>query len=216
MRLLNLNIANRLRLGFGLLLVFIAVLAFVGYKSLDKLHQGTTDLARLAWPRARYTNIALDNVRGSMGRVGQLVAVDDPSVRDAAAQRLAANLDAADKAMQDLEPLLVSPTGKTLLAEARTHRDAYVALVGKVRALLAEGKKDEARDLAYGKAYDAMHAYAKSLRDQLNFQEGRFDELAKDADDTYATALRIIAGAAAAALLLSVGAAVVITRSVVR
>ena len=151
MRLLNLNIANRLRLGFGLLLVFIAVLAFVGYKSLDKLHQGTTDLARLAWPRARYTNIALDNVRGSMGRVGQLVAVDDPSIRAAAAQRLAANLDAADKAMQDLEPLLVSPTGKTLLAEARTHRDAYVALVGKVRALLAEGKKDEARDLAYGK-----------------------------------------------------------------
>jgi hypothetical protein len=34
MSLLNLNIANRLRLGFGLLVVFIAVLAVVGWKSL--------------------------------------------------------------------------------------------------------------------------------------------------------------------------------------
>jgi methyl-accepting chemotaxis protein len=216
MNILNLTIANRLRLGFGLLLVFIAVLAFVGGKSLGKLHDGTTQLAELAWPRARFTNIALDNVRGSMGRVGQLVAVDDPAIRDAAAKRLAANLEAADKAMQDLEPLLVAAKGKSLLAEARTHRDEYVALVGKVQALLAEGKKDEARDLAFGKAYDAMHAYAKSLRDQLTFQEGRFDELAQDADDIYATALRIIAGVAAAALLLAISAAVVITRSVVR
>jgi methyl-accepting chemotaxis protein len=216
MSLLNLNIANRLRLGFGLLVVFIAVLAFVGLKSLNELHTGTTDLAKGAWPRARLANVALDNVRGSMGRVGQLVAVDDPAVREASAKRLAVNLADADKAMQDLEPLLVAAKGKTILAESRTRRDEYVALIGKVQSLLAEGKKDEARDLAYGKLYDAMHAYAKSLRDQLSFQETRFGDLAADADDVYATALRIIGGVAAVALLLAIAAAIVITRSVVR
>jgi methyl-accepting chemotaxis protein len=216
MSLLNLNIANRLRLGFGLLVVFIAVLAFVGVRSLNGLHDGTTDLAKLAWPRVRLANIALDNVRGSMGRAGQLVAVDDPAVREASAKRLAVNLADADKAMQDLEPLLVAAKGKTILAETRTRRDEYVALIGKVQSLLAEGKKDEARDLAYGKLYDAMHAYAKSLRDQLSFQETRFGDLAADADDVYATALRIIGGVAAVALLLAIAAAIVITRSVVR
>jgi methyl-accepting chemotaxis protein len=216
MTILNLNIANRLRLGFGLLIVFIAVLAFVGVKSLDKLHDGTNDLAEGAWPRARQANIALDNVRGSMGRVGQLVAIDDPATREAAAKRLAANFEAADKALHDLEPLLVTATGKALLAESKTRRDEYVTLVGKVQSLLGEGKKDEARELAYGKTYETMHALAKTLRDQASFQEKRFDEMAQDAEDIYATALRIIGAVAAAAVLLAIAAAVVVTRSVVR
>jgi methyl-accepting chemotaxis protein len=216
MNILNLTIANRLRLGFGLLVVFIIVLAFVGTKSLDKLYQGTEDLATGAWPRARLANVALDNVRGSMGRVGQLVAVDDPASLATAHERLAANFAAADKALQELEPRLVTPTGKALLAESKERRNEYVALVGKVQALLKEDKRDEARILAYGKTYDAMHALASTLRKQVDFQQERFDGLAADANTVYATALRIVGGVASIAVLLAIAAAAVITRSVVR
>jgi methyl-accepting chemotaxis protein len=133
MRFLNLNIANRLRLGFGLLLVFIAVIASVGMQSLNQLHKGTSDLADGVWPRARQANIALDNLRGSMGRIGQLVAIDDAAMRAHATERLNANIAAMDKALQDLEPLLVTSTGKALLAEAREQRKTYVALVEQVQ-----------------------------------------------------------------------------------
>jgi methyl-accepting chemotaxis protein len=216
MSLLNLNIANRLRLGFGLLVVFIVVLAFVGTKSLGKLHDATNDLSKGVWPRARLANLALDNVRGSMGRVGELVAVDDPATLAKGSERLAANLEAVDKALRELEPLLVTPAGKALLAESKERRNTYVVLVGKVRALMKEGKQDEARVLAFGKTYEALHALAGTLRKQVDFQAERFDGLAADAEATYATALRIIAGVASAAVLLAIAAAVVITRSVVQ
>jgi methyl-accepting chemotaxis protein len=216
MTLLNLNIANRLRLGFGLLVVFIVVLAFVGTKSLGKLHDGTNDLSKASWPRVRAANVALDNVRGSMGRVGELVAVSDPAVLVAASDRLAANIAAADKALQELDSMLVTPTGKALLAESKERRNEYVALVGKVQALVKEDKLDEARALAFGKTYEALHALAGSLRKQVDFQGERFDGFAAEAENTYATALRIIGGVAGLAVLLAIAAAVVITRSVVR
>jgi methyl-accepting chemotaxis protein len=216
MSLLNLNIASRLRLGFGLLVVLIVALAFVGLNSLDKLYQNTTDLAKDVWPRARLANIALDNVRGSMGRVGQLVAIEDPARRPGSEERLAANLDAIDKALLELDGLLRTPTGKALNAEARAHRDEYVAQVAKVQALLKEGKHDEARDLAFGKAYDTLHALAKDLRKQLDFQGERFEAQEENAGNVYTTAFRIIGGVAIVAVLLAIAAALVITRSVVR
>jgi len=216
MGFLSLNIANRLRLGFGLLLAFIAVIACVGVYSLNQLHKGTTELADGVWPRARQANIALDNVRGSIGRIFQLVAVDDPAVRAQAAERLNANIAATDKALQDLEPLLVTETGKAALADAKERRKDYMALVEQVKALLKDNKTEEARALAFGKTYDALQAFAKSLRKQVEFQEGRFESASNDADAVHATALRIIGGMAVTALLLAIAAAVVITRSVVR
>jgi methyl-accepting chemotaxis protein len=215
MSILNLTIANRLRLGFGLLVLFIVALAFVGAKSMDKLHDGTNDLSERAWPRARLASAALDNVRGSLGRIGQLVVAADPAVREAASARLAANLEATDKALEELEPLLVAPTGRALMAESKDLRKEYLALIGQVQALVKEEKLDEARALAFGKTYDAMHALASNLRKQVDFQGQRFDGLANEADTTYTTALRIIGSVAALAVLLAIAAAVVITRSVV-
>jgi methyl-accepting chemotaxis protein len=216
MSLLKLNIANRLRLGFGLLVVMIVVLAFVGMHSLGQLHQGTTDLAKGVWPRARQANIALDMVRGSMARVGQLVAASDPAMRTSADEHLVTNLESTDTAIGKLEPLLVTPTGKALLADTKARRDDYVALVNKVRALVKADKHDEAVALAFGPTYDALQALATSLRKQVDFQEGRFNTLADDADGVFTNAFRFLGGLAALAVLVAVVAAVLITRSVVR
>ena len=216
MRLLNLNIANRLRLGFGLLTVLIVVLAFVGMHALGTLHDSTTDLAKGVWPRARLANVALDNVRGSMARVGQMVGSDDAATRHDARERLAANLQAADKALVELEPLLVTSTGRELLAEARARRDEYVALVRQVEGLVGQDQLDAATALAFGKTYDALQAFAQALRKQVDFQESRFDALSLGADTTYTLAFRIIAVTETVAILLAIGAAWLITRSVVR
>jgi methyl-accepting chemotaxis protein len=216
MSFLNLNIANRLRLGFGLLVALILVVGFIGLQSLSQLHDGTNDLAKGVWPRVRLANLALDNVRGSMGRVGQLVGSDDAAVRAMANERLAANFEAVDKALQDLEPLLVTPTAKALLAESKGLRNEYVALVGKVQALVKDGKLDEARVLAFGNTYTALHAFAGNLRKQVEFQEGRFDGAVKNADEVFSTAQLATIGAEVLAVLLAIAAAAIITRSVVR
>ncbi|QJE00743.1 HAMP domain-containing protein [Massilia forsythiae] len=216
MNLLNLNIANRLRLGFGLLVVLIAALAGVALNSLGRLHDGTTDLAKGVWPRVRLANLALDNIRGSMGRVGQLVAANDAAARAEANERLAINVDGINKALISLEPLLVTPAGKALMVESKQQRDIYLDEMTRVRALVAEGKVEEANALAFGKMYASLQTFAQSMRKQVDFQQDRFDKLAGEADAVHATAVRVIGGAATLAVLLAAAAALVITRSVVR
>ena len=216
MNLLNLNIANRLRLGFGLLLVVIIALAGISLRYLDSLNQVSTDMADGVWPRARLANLALDNVRGSMARVGQEVANTDPAAQAGIEERLSANIDGINQAMTQLEPLLVAPAAKALLDEAKTRRDTYLGLVAQVRALVGAGKREEANVLAYGKTYDALHAFADSLRKQVAFQESRFDSMNDAADAAYALALRIVVGSTVSAVLLALGAAFLITRSIVQ
>jgi len=53
MNLLNVNVANRLRLGFGLLLAMIIALACVAMSYLDNLNDVSTQMADGVWPRAR-------------------------------------------------------------------------------------------------------------------------------------------------------------------
>jgi methyl-accepting chemotaxis protein len=215
MNLLNLNVANRLRLGFGLLIAIIIALACVAMSYLDNLNNVSTQMADGVWPRARQASVALDSVRGSMARVGQLVANDDPAAKAGIDERLTANVEAINQAFTKLESLLVTPTGKALHKQAALQRDSYLAVVAQVRALVAQGKQHEATALAYGAGMDVMHGLAESLRKQIDFQEGRFDGMNNDADAAYALAVRIILMAAAAAVLLALGAAVLITRSVV-
>jgi len=216
MNFLKLNIANRLRLGFGVLTVMLVVVAGVGLHYLDKLNDVSTDMANGVWPRARQANVALDNVRGSMARVGQLVANTDPAAQSGINERLTANIGEINQAFDKLEPLLVTPTGKALMADAKTQRDSYLAVVAQVRALVKDGKHEEASTLAYGKGYEALHALAGSLRKQVEFQEGRFNGMNEQADATYALALRIIIAVAVAAVLLALTTTVLITRSVIR
>jgi methyl-accepting chemotaxis protein len=216
MNLQNLNIATRLRLGFGLLVVCIIAIAFVAIGSLSRLHDGTNDMAKGVWPRARQASIALDYARGSIGRVAQAAGSDDPAVRKYAAERVAFSLDAVDKALAALGPLLVTPTGKALLADALVKRDAYVGVVAQVQALVREDKRPEALALALGKGYVSMKDLSESLRKQVDFQEGRFGDKVRDADEIHAGAVRIVVTAAIAAVLLAMAAAFLITRSVVR
>jgi methyl-accepting chemotaxis protein len=211
----NLNIANRLRLGFGLLLAIIIVLAGMSIRYLDNLNTVSTDMADGVWPRARQASVALDNVRGSMARLGQLVANTDPSSRAGIEERLATNIDSINQAFTKLEPLLVTPTGKALFADAKEKRDNFLGIMTQVRKLVAEGKQQEASVLTYGKAYDALHTLADSLRKQVEFQEKRFDGMNDDADATYSQAVRIVVMTSAAAVLLALGATILITRSVV-
>jgi methyl-accepting chemotaxis protein len=216
MSLLNLNIANHLRLGFGMLVAIIIALAGISLYYMDDLNQVSSDMADGVWPRARQANLALDSARRSMARLGQLTANTDPAAQAEIEARLASALDDANQALTKLEPLLVTPTGKALLAEAKPQRDSYLGLVVQVRALVSAGKQQEASTLAYGKAYDALQALCKTLRKQVDFQEGRFESMNDGADVTYALALRIVVACAVAAVLLALGAAILITRSVVR
>ena len=216
MTLQNFRISTRLQSGFGLLIVLVIALAAIGNGATHDLNAGTTELADKVWPRVRAANYALDNVRGSYGRLAQLVSAADPKVSATAAEKLAKDISEFTEGIDDLDKLLVLPEGKALQAITREKRSAYVAVLDKAVALVKADQRDEANKLAYGAAYKALKEVSDSLRNQAAFQEKRFDTVAAEAQATYVLTQRLLWGAALAAVLLGGIAAWLITRSVVR
>ncbi len=212
----NLTIANRLRLGFGLLIVMIVVIAFTGMRSVDRLHQGTNDLAGSAWPRMRQAVMALDGARQSMHDLARIA--DAPAARASAggSGQFHDKLAAVDRALGQLDQSLAEPQARMLLDEAKACRDTYVALALRVRQLSDAGRQDEARALAFGPASAALQAFAATLVKQVSLQEHQFHIAAQQANTIFTDAVRIVAVTEAVAILLALAAAVLITRSVVR
>ena len=212
----NLNIATRLRLAFGLVVVVLLAIVAVAFFGMQQLNQSTDDLARKSWPRVRAANVALDNVRGSFGRLAQLAVATDAADLKTAADRLASNTQAFNKALGELDNILVTEQGKATNAASKQARDQYVVLCARVLAASQAGKRDDAMALAFGEAYSTMHKFAGTLRDQAAFQEKRFNDTADHADSVFASSMNHMLLAACAALVLAIAAAILITRSIVR
>ena len=117
-----LNIAARLRLAFGIVIVVLLAIVAVSFFGLRELHQNTDDLAAKTWPRVRAANLALDNVRGSFGRLAQLSVAVDPAELNTATERLAANTAAFNKALAELDATLVSDGPKATNAGSPSRR----------------------------------------------------------------------------------------------
>lgn len=215
MNMNNFSIATRLRLAFGLLIGMTLLLAVVGLTSMDSLNQVSTDMADAIWPRAVQANLALDNARGSFGRLAQLSQAD-PTMRSEGAQRLEANIRGFNDALNKLAPMLVRPDGKALLATSLEKRDVYVQVCNRVIELTKDGKNEEANALTFGPGYVALHAFAASLRTQVEFQEKRFDSMNTDADVLFSARRHVMLALAAIVTLVGAAAAFVITRSIVQ
>ncbi len=214
MKIADLKIGQRLSLAFGIVLTLLIVLTTIGVINMSRLNDATTVLVKENWAKARLANIALDNARGSIARVLQLVATSDPAEVTTAKDRLAFNVKAFKEALEKLEPLLVKPEAKVMLADSKKLMQEYVASSEKVVALLTGGQSDQAKAAAYGETYPAMQNFARSLRSQIDFQEKLFDDTAQASALTYASSRNHMVMLGGAALLLGLVFAYVITRSI--
>lgn len=196
----HLTTASRLRLGFGLLIVMIVIIAFAGMRSVDLLHQGTNDLAGSAWPRIRQAVMTLDCARRSMSDLGRIAAA--PAGATGTVQ-FEASLAGVDRALGQLDKSLTDPQARALLADAKTRRDVYLALALQVRRLAGAGREDEARALAFGPATGALQAFADTLVQQVSLQEQQSNAAAEQANTIFANAMKIVGGTEAVAVLLA-------------
>ncbi|WP_332876092.1 methyl-accepting chemotaxis protein [Massilia sp. S19_KUP03_FR1] len=216
MKFANLKIARRLQLAFGLVIVVMLVTIATALSTMDRLNDASTELTDKVWPRASASNAAALSARSSYGRLAQLAVLRDPAERAIATTKLAEHTALLNKSINELDGLLVIAKGKALNAEAKVLRDTYLAAIGQVLVLGKEDKMEEASKLAFGSAYAAMQKLSLNLTEQSKFQEARFGEINDAADVDFAQSRNVMIGASLLAVLLSIAAAIVISRSIVR
>ena len=208
-------ISTRLCTGFGILIVMTVAMAVLGIDAMQDLNRASDEMANKVWVRARLANQVADNLRGSMTRLTQMVAASDADTRDMAGKKVGVTTANFNKALEELEPIVLSVQGKALLADTKVRRDRYLADCLRVMALVNEGRSGEAAALAYGATYSSNLEFAYAIRRQIAFEEKNFEDTAATAESIFVKARKIMWSAAIGAVVLGLGAALLITRSIV-
>jgi len=212
----NMKVSTRLGLGFGLVLLLLMALALGAAIGLANLNDGIQGIVKGDWPKIKLLTTALDNTRGSMARVFQLVGATDAAQVKEASGRLEANVKEIKESLDKAEPLLTRPKAKELMGKVKETRARYLELVAKTMDAVNQGKREEATKLAYGETYPALHATARAIRELSVFIEEAVDESGVQSSKIYENLRNIIVVLSVVALLLGAVVALLITRSLLR
>ncbi|MDC8759423.1 methyl-accepting chemotaxis protein [Janthinobacterium fluminis] len=216
MRFTNMNIGTRLNLAFGLVLSFLIGIVILGTVSLAQLNAGTAKIVELDWVKAKLGAEALDNVRGSIARVFQIVDTTGDADEKGARERLDANELAFTAALAKLEPLLYVPAGKALLGKARGEGERYVAAYKKALALYAAGDHAAASKQAHGETFAALHVFADTLRDFNLLQQKLVEDSGAQSRSRYEAARAFLIALGVMAAALGCVCAWLVSRSITR
>jgi methyl-accepting chemotaxis protein len=215
MQVRHLKIGVRLGLAFSIVLVLAVVLTTVGAMRLQQVVGATSQMDEAArknrlaeqWHANSRVNRALIDAR--------LRALNADDLKEINA-RMKANSADISKIQQEIETLVLLPTGKALLAEIAGRRKVYVAARDKVFALKDGGtaSPDEVRRLADGTMLPAVLAYDDAVRRLSAHQKRMFDEARDHVAEVASGGRLLLTGFGALAVLLGAALAWWLTRSI--
>jgi methyl-accepting chemotaxis protein len=201
-KLADLKIGVRLGVAFGAVLVLLVAITVVAELKMAQMNARTEHLVRHDYRLVALGTTALDNTRGSIARVFQLVGDADPARLKTSAERLDINLAEVDKALADLDKAGLEGGMRDAHARANAALVRYKAAVAQVRREIAGGRTREATAAAYGEAYPALHALAKEIRALVDQADNALDAAATTSTADYRTALAMMLAIGAIAVAL--------------
>ncbi|MFO6420839.1 methyl-accepting chemotaxis protein [Hylemonella sp. W303a] len=215
----NMRIGARLGLGFGVILVLLAVVSLLG---ISRMAQVYTELQAITDENNEKVKLT-ENMSETITHIGALA-------RDVVLQTEEAGMRAAHKSLLDtrkdyskleadlakmLESLAsTSPREKEALAKTRTLRARAEAITDKVVELGLANDNVEATQILTRDALPAQRDWQAAVDELANFEYQASDDAEVRAKGVYDTAMASIIALTTIAILLGVFVAFVITRSI--
>ncbi len=210
----NLKIRTRLGLGFGVLVLMLLLTAALSLRGLATMQQADARLSGQAWPQA-HAIAQLENGWVEMGSALRVVVANkDPAEQGLLDLKLRKELAANLQQIDALQRLLTSPRMLELLGAIRQHRQQYEKAVTAMLAVQQDGNR--AQDVFEQQVLPQETRIRQALRSLGDLSVQGFGAASRQADQVYATNLRIAVAMGVLALLLSLVLSFAITRSITR
>ncbi len=215
MNLANFSIGTRLKIGFGLvvlLMVLMAVVSSVRFFSLGATnkHMITSDWASAA------TSINVEvAARENAALTLTLIITPDQAQRSKYYGRIDANRKAIDLAMKKLEDHVETEKEKALLAKIQETRKTYLLSYGKVADLVEADQRDDAAKLMRNETLPALDAMLEHIRAMVEQQKTEVADAAKDIQGSIESSLTLMVMLGGLGLLVGAAFSVLTARSIV-
>jgi methyl-accepting chemotaxis protein len=209
-RLTNWKLATRLGMGFGLLMVFLIILAAVTITRINASNQAIGFILEDRYVKVVLTqsieteiNVQARDLRNAIilgaGETAQIAAIID---------RIAESVHRTDGFMTKLESMINTPKGKALFQSLRQARGKYGVARTATMALLREGKTTEAGAYLLKEVTSPQAEFSAALdamsRFQASLMESEGAKVRADAQSAVWIAVALTIGALIAATIVAV------------
>ena len=216
MNLSSLKIGARLGAGFGAIMVLIVILIVVGRGQLSGIGTITDQVIDKDWNAADAAQALYAGTRANAQLTMQLFITDDLKKIKAINREIDENKVATDKALGSLDEFVALPEAKDLLQTIRKTNAAYMASHAKVAQFLEQGDRDYATTELNKGTLVALSALEKQITALVAMQRRVVNEHGTQAKDVIESARSRMLLLGFAVVLLGIGCAYAITRSITR
>ena len=212
----NMKIGVRLGVGFGVVLVLLAVLTFMGIRSMSSINNSMESVVKESNVKIKLARDAATAIDDITRAVIVVAAVNDEKIR----AEMKKEIDAARKIYKEsvgsLEKLDTSATGKQLINKAMTEIKPAGAANNKVLELAASNKMQEAMQVYIAQVRPGSQKVVAIFAELAKYQEDqammRYNESAK----AYSSTKTILIAIGIIAIVLGCAVAFFMTRSITR
>ena len=216
MRKVTMKVGTRLTIGFGLVLSILLISIAITVMRFSSIGVINDKMIEKDWVKAEATNTINALTKDNARRTLELLIVTDAAQIGKIHERIEVNKKTISDAMGTLDKLVYLPEGKEMLARIKGARGKYVASFSKVSKLRDEGKKDEATDLMITETLPALDTLQESIAAMADLQKKIVVASSAEIKNGIDSSRQIMFILGGLALLAGIGAAIVITRTLLK
>ena len=215
MNIKNWKIGTRLGIGFSLMSCLLLVISVVSFIRLDTTQTEIDLILKDRYPKVEMVGAVEGNVT-DIARLSRnmLIAGAAGDIRPYEAG-IAEARRASQQALGELEKMIVSGQGRTLIAQLQTAQAGYLKSLDEYLVLIPQYRFEEANELLRGQLQQAEDAYLKALTALATYQMDLMQDAGDNVESTVAAAKTAIIVISLIATVLGVLINIFTTRSIV-
>lgn len=212
----NLKIGVRLGIGFGLVVVLLVVIGTLGILRVGDLYGNIKMLVSDLYPQTVIVNTFARHVNEDARAIRNILLLDSAEERAVQKARIDANRPKYTEWLGQLEKTVRSDAGKAALKELIDTRIEFVKARDKALDLAMAGQRNEAIALLFSDVRRTQLAYFGEFDQMIESQNVLMNEVGQEAEALAGSTRTLILVMLIGAVLIAVGFAWFVTRSITR
>lgn len=212
----ELSVKTRLGLGFGGVMLLLAIVALVSISNLKGLLANIENMVDDKFPKTVWTHEIIDNINVIARSMRNTLIVKDQTTIDKEIARIQEARARIKENLDKLDAKIDSAEGRRLLQAILDARTPYVAAQDRFIALARQGKQQEATDYLLGEIRQLQTRYFDNATALIAFQTELMAASGQQARSAVSNSVRIIELMALLSVICGGSAAYLITRGLMR
>lgn len=216
MNFANLRIGFRLAIGFSVVFLFMVIVAFTGWSSLEQTKHDTDVIVHERNVKMKLANDMRLSVNIIVRAMRNYLIYNDKEMQSQQMARITEARKQFDNAMEQTIPLLRSEETRKAIADIKAQRELLKPMIDHVLSQIDAGKLDEAKEFLRSSVHTPQDKWFNLIESYIEILERQNEEALVKMDHDYATAVMVLAGCLIGALALGTWMAWWVTRSITK